>query len=177
MSTEFEEFAAGEALIRQGDTAQHAFILESGSVKIVATEDGHEQVLAIASTGEVVGEMALFDDAPRSASVVALEPVRARRMTREGLAELVQSEPAASVPFLSAILERLRTSNTMLAAATRTQALVRMFRVKLKLPASGAPTSVEVEVDTLTGAAKVVKQEPAGSGTVAVEASLPGMRR
>lgn len=177
MSVEVEEFAAGEGLIQQGDTTQHAFILESGSVKIVTIEDGHEQILAIASAGEVVGEMALFDDAPRSASVVALEPVRARRMTREGLARLVQSDPAASVPFLNAILDRLRTSNTMLAAATRTQALVRMFRVKVQLPASVPPTSIEVEVDTLTGAAKVVKQEPPGSGQVAVEASLPGMRR
>jgi CRP-like cAMP-binding protein len=177
VSDGLEEFGAGAALIRQGEMGDHAYILESGSVKIASDQDGFEQVLAIASAGEVVGEMALFDDAPRSASVVALEPVRARKMTREGLAELMRSDPAASVPFLNAILERLRTSNTMLAAATRTQALVRMFRVKLKLPATGGPTSVEVEVDTLTGAAKVLRQEPPGSGAVSASADLPAMRR
>lgn len=177
MSGDIEEYAAGDALIRQGETADHAFILESGSVKIVSDVDGFEQTLAIASAGEVIGEMALFDDAPRSASVIALETVRVQRVTRARLAELMQEDPVASMPFLKAILDRLRTGNAMLAAATRTQALVRKFCVKLSLPAANAPSTVEVEVDTLTGAAKVVRQDPPGNAPARVEAFVPGMRR
>jgi len=180
-----EEFEAGSCLIQQGQIEAHAFIIESGSVKIVVKDGDQEQVLGIASNGDVVGEMALFDDAPRSANVVALEPTRARRMTREGLAELMQKDPAASMPFLRAIFDRLRTSNTMLLAAQQTRELIKTTRVRLSFePISEAAVQVcsrkaliELDVQTGDGSTQILIQGLQKHFKVGVETFLAHMQR
>ncbi len=185
MNDEICEFAPGDFLLKQGDVEDSAFILDSGSVKIVMKEEGHEQVLGVAVGGEVVGELALFEDAPRSANVVAVEHVRARKVSRARLAEWMRSDPAASMPFLKAIFERLRMGNAMLAAAQLTRELVQTTRIKLILkPISeeakqlyGSAVVVEVDVVPQKGTAEIFTQGMSKHFKVSAEASLPEMQR
>ncbi|MDD2708081.1 MAG: cyclic nucleotide-binding domain-containing protein [Verrucomicrobiae bacterium] len=177
-------FEAGHFLIRQGDVESHAFVIESGSVKIVLDEAGEQHVLGIISAGEVVGEMALFEDAPRSAHVVAVEKTSARKLTRQELADMMNSDPQASMPFIHAIFERLRTSNVMFMAAQQTRQLIRRTRVKLILsPASEAaaslcpkPVMVELDVIPQQESAMVAVNGLAPHFDARAEALLPDMR-
>lgn len=70
------EFQTGEMIFREGEEGYIAYFIEQGSVEILKkAADGAEHSLAIVGRGEIVGEMALIDDAPRSASARAMEPV------------------------------------------------------------------------------------------------------
>lgn len=66
------QFRAGEVIFRQGYPGDHAYIIQSGEVEIYHEEpDGSVQQLALLGAGEMFGELALMDDAPRSASARA----------------------------------------------------------------------------------------------------------
>jgi len=151
------EFEPGNYLIRQGEIDNHAYVIESGSVKIVVKEGDHEQVMGIAGAGEVVGEMAFIDKSARSASVVALEPTRAQSMTRQELGKAMETDPGACMPFLRAALDRLRANNAMLVAAQQTKELIKTTRVQLTLePVSDAarqvcPRPAVIELDVVSG--------------------------
>lgn len=68
------QYAAGDVIFRQGYPGDHAYIIQSGSVEIYDQQpDGSIKQLAILGKGEMFGELALLDDAPRSASARAHE--------------------------------------------------------------------------------------------------------
>lgn len=179
------EFASGTHLLRQGELEQFAFVIESGSVKIVIQDGDQEQVVAIAGIGEVVGEVSLFDDEPRSASVIAIEPVLARKMTREQLGEMMKSDPGACMPYLRAIFERLRTGNTMLMASQQTKELIKTTRVRLSfepispdaLQVCSKTAVIELDVVPNEGTTHILIQGLQHHFKVGVETFLPHMQR
>ncbi len=68
---------ARSVLLRQGDSATHVIVLESGSVLITLTgDDGERALLAVRGAGELLGELAVLDSQPRSATVIAAEACR-----------------------------------------------------------------------------------------------------
>lgn len=77
MSAENEykkSYKAGEVIIKQGDPGQSAFIIENGRVEILTqNQDGEAYKLGTRGAGTMIGEMALIDDAPRTATVRAVE--------------------------------------------------------------------------------------------------------
>ncbi len=84
-----------EAVTSQGDEGRDAWVVVRGMVKAVRRlETGEEITLAALGPGAIVGEMALVSDAPRAASVVAVEPTRLLVMGRAELEKLAKSEPA-----------------------------------------------------------------------------------
>src|SRR6059058_6494012 len=70
-------FSPGSVLLSQGEQGLGLFILTKGTVRITRTNspDGAEEVLGTAGVGDVIGEMALLDDMPRSATVTAVDDV------------------------------------------------------------------------------------------------------
>jgi CRP-like cAMP-binding protein len=149
-------------------------------------KDGdQEQILGIAGIGDVVGEMALLENAPRSASVIALEPTIVTKMTREHLSEAMQTDPEVTMPYLRAILDRLRTSNTMLLAAQQTKDLVKTTRVRLKFdPLSDMAVQVcpktaliELDIQPNEGTTQILIQGLQKHFKVNVETFLPHMQR
>ncbi|MBL8340514.1 MAG: protein kinase [Rubrivivax sp.] len=85
-------FQAGKVIVREGDRADAAYIITAGrcEVRKCDPEDPRRsQSLRILKPGDVFGETAIFADAPRSASVVALEDVSAVVVDRASLEELV----------------------------------------------------------------------------------------
>src|SRR5689334_21411647 len=66
-------FERGEVLFDEGDPAEALVILRSGRVKVVLVgANGEETILHVAGPGEVLGELSLVDDEPRSATAVAI---------------------------------------------------------------------------------------------------------
>ena len=82
-------------------------------------------LLAILREGDIFGEMGLIDEAPRSATVRAVEPVVATAIERDEFVELVLSHSEQGAALLRALFERLRTTNQLLVAERDTRDFLR----------------------------------------------------
>src|SRR4051794_1924932 len=71
-------YETGERLLHEGDAGDSVALIVEGRVKVTHTDsEGHEAVLDFRGAGELVGELSALDQAPRSSSVTAIEPVEA----------------------------------------------------------------------------------------------------
>lgn len=104
---------AGTVLILEGATARSAFVLRSGRVKVVATgRTGRQTLLAIRVPGDIVGELAATDGRPRSASVVAIDPVSLLRLSAHDVTTLLTGQPGIALAVLTVVVDRFRLANT-----------------------------------------------------------------
>ncbi len=113
-------FPAGEEIIRQGDASRSLFMVEKGTVRVVARiviNDRHTASPNVCDLeeGEVFGELALFDDQPRSASVVAHTDCQVIEVDKEQLLLFMEEHPRAGYGIIRTISEslvaRLRATN------------------------------------------------------------------
>lgn len=72
----FEEFAAGETVLRQGEPADRLYLILGGRAQAQQVVNGQERILSEMRPGQFFGEIALINDEPRTATVVALEPLQ-----------------------------------------------------------------------------------------------------
>ncbi|OHD65485.1 MAG: hypothetical protein A2176_13120 [Spirochaetes bacterium RBG_13_51_14] len=112
-------YQAGEYLFEKDQPGTAMFIIKSGLIKIVVPgRDGEETELATLEPEDFVGELALLDDSPRSASAKAAEKTEALAFFREDLGELLETYPVIASKILrdlSIIIgQRLKTSNEQL---------------------------------------------------------------
>jgi uncharacterized membrane protein len=114
-----KRYAAGEAVFAQGEKGSSMYIVLSGSVQIFLPPQGEgEQAQRVplkdARTGEYFGELSLFDDKPRSASVEALVDTVLLELTRDAFGEHLARSKTAALKILGEMAERLRVTNAML---------------------------------------------------------------
>ncbi len=104
-----------EILFRKGDDGSQAYVIISGRLKISsAAEDGKETVLRIMDPGEVVGEMALLDGDPRSATATALEPCELLVIQRRDLIPFLERHPRTAIKLLESQVARVRAQSAQL---------------------------------------------------------------
>jgi diguanylate cyclase len=100
----------GEVLFQEGDPGDCAYAIEAGQLEVHRGRGRRRKVLALLGPGEVVGEMAVIDDGPRTATAVARKPTRLRLITREHLqGKLDSADPLVRV-LLRVVLKRYRTA-------------------------------------------------------------------
>jgi CRP-like cAMP-binding protein len=110
------QFSQGETIFSEGTESTEAYLLRSGRVEILkATPQGSVR-LAVLGDGDVVGEMGLLDERPRSATARAVETVVADAVSPKEFVDLILNQPKQSIVLLRALFERLRTTNQLLAA-------------------------------------------------------------
>ncbi len=110
-------FRAGDIVFAQGERGSAMYVVQSGAVQIYLPSPDKETppvVLKDMRTGEYFGELALFDDKPRSASVRAVVDTVLVELTREQLADHLGKSAKAAISILSLMSERLRETNAML---------------------------------------------------------------
>jgi CRP/FNR family cyclic AMP-dependent transcriptional regulator len=108
-SLRMRKFRRGEVLFHEGDPGDSLFIVAAGAVKVVVpSDDGDEAILATLRRGDFLGELALLDGAPRSASAIALEATEALTLPRARFNTLVATEPAIRDALLSSLAAELR---------------------------------------------------------------------
>jgi CRP/FNR family cyclic AMP-dependent transcriptional regulator len=116
-------FRAGEIVFAMGDRGNSMYIVLSGAVQIflpVEQSDAPRVVLKDVRTGEYFGELSLFDDKPRSASVEAMTSAVLLELTRGELAEHLGRSKSAALSILSEMAERLRETNSLLSQRAAT---------------------------------------------------------
>lgn len=101
-------YAAGEVVFERGEQGDHAYFIERGLVEIVIPKDGKEFVIAKLGPGEIIGEMSMIDDAPRSATVVCAEETEVIAIQRSRfLKPLTSADPMMNL-ILRVVLTRFR---------------------------------------------------------------------
>jgi CRP-like cAMP-binding protein len=102
-------FRRGEVIFHQGDPGDALHMVATGSVKIaLGSVDGDEAILVTLGVGDPFGELALLDDAPRSASAVALEATETLSLGRPALRELMDTDPALRDALFAGVAKALR---------------------------------------------------------------------
>lgn len=104
------QLAGGEVLFREGDPPTTAFLLEEGQIEIHTTQRRGRVVLAVLGPGAIVGEMAVIDESPRTATALALTPCRLRVLDRSQIAERIQQADPIIRALLQGSLQRYRNA-------------------------------------------------------------------
>ena len=102
-------FRRGEVIFHIGDPGDALFVILTGEVKIsLPSETGDEAILATLRAGDVFGELALLDGAPRSASATAISPTETVVLPRDRFRELIATEAGVRDALLASIAGELR---------------------------------------------------------------------
>jgi CRP-like cAMP-binding protein len=113
-------FKKGEILVKQGDSGIGLYIIASGKVKIVKeTADGDEMEVAIQGPGDFFGEMTVLDNAPRSASVFAVEDTDCLLLTSWVFKSRMELQPEIALMILPVVVKRFRETNKRLLAISQ----------------------------------------------------------
>jgi len=105
-------YRRGDVIVRQGQAGESFFVIVRGRVAVtILSPEGREVVLNTLGEGDHFGEMALLDDAPRSASVTAVERSELAVLTREAFFELLKGNFVLIRAFLATYSRRLRHAN------------------------------------------------------------------
>ncbi len=105
---------AGGELFGEGSTGDLAYVIMEGQIEISKLSDGTNVLLAVRGAGELIGEMALLEDAPRMASARAASDCRLLAIGRRQLEELLSSSPSSARAMLRTVTGRLRETEAML---------------------------------------------------------------
>jgi CRP/FNR family transcriptional regulator, cyclic AMP receptor protein len=111
------ELRPREILFHAGDAGDGCYFVRSGAVKAaVVARDGQERLLAILGPGSLIGELALIDDEPRSATVSALRRCRLMHLTNAAFFRLADANPLVYRQALRLLARRLRGTNDSVVA-------------------------------------------------------------
>ena len=102
----------GQAVVHAGDAPDYVYFVLTGSLKVlVSDEDGREVILTILGQGELFGEMGIFDEQPRSASVVAVMPSDLVMISKHDFKQLMRDDFDIAWRIMSNLAERLRNAD------------------------------------------------------------------
>ena len=113
-------FKKDETLIKQGERGVGLYVVVSGEVKIVKkTAGGDELDVALHGSGDFFGEMAVLDDAPRSASVIAVVDTECLFLSAWDFKARMKLHPEIAAEILPVVVKRFRETNKKLLALSR----------------------------------------------------------
>ncbi|MFY1697910.1 Crp/Fnr family transcriptional regulator [Solwaraspora sp. WMMA2101] len=143
-------FAAGAALMLDGDTTTDAFLVLAGCVKVLGgTADGRTVLLTLRGAGDMVGELAAMNGTPRAASVFTATSVRARVISARSLRTFIAEHPQAATAIHASVAEKFRRATRHRVDFTTASTLVRLALALENLAdvyGRGHPCGIRIEV-------------------------------
>ena len=109
-------FDVGEVVFREGDDSDTCYLVRDGHARAVRSHpDGRTITLASFGPGDIFGELAMFDDEKRSATVEAVDDLRVVALLGPDMRRLLHRHPEISAKLLATVTRRLRAANERLA--------------------------------------------------------------
>jgi CRP/FNR family transcriptional regulator len=109
-------FQAGQVVFREGDASDTCYVVSSGHARATRSHtDGRSITLATFGPGDFFGELAMFDDERRSATVEAIDDVDACAILGGDMRRLLREHPDIAVKLVTTLGRRLRAANERLA--------------------------------------------------------------
>jgi CRP-like cAMP-binding protein len=127
-------YPKGSVILFQDDPGDSLFVLRAGRVKVVLIgEDGREVILGVLEPGAHFGELALIDDQPRSAHVIAMEDAQLLVLRREDFRRRVEANPTVAWALLTELSRRLRRADVKIGGLVLLDVPGRIARLLLDL--------------------------------------------
>ena len=105
-------YPKNSVILFEDDPGDALYIVSTGQVKVVLIgEDGREVILSVLGDGDFFGEMALIDDEPRSAHVIAMRDSHLLVLRRDDFQAQIQGHPAIALKLLRELVQRLRRAD------------------------------------------------------------------
>jgi CRP/FNR family cyclic AMP-dependent transcriptional regulator len=124
----------GTIIMAAGDPTDSLYIILSGRLKVMMSDaDGKEVILTILGPGEFFGEMGLIDDAPRSASVIAIEPCELLVITRRDFKKCLAENFEMSMAVMRGLVRRLREADRKIGSLALLDVYGRVARLLLDM--------------------------------------------
>lgn len=112
------EFNPGDILFNENEQSYHFFIIQEGQVEVYKTSPVGKRIpLAVVGEGTSIGEFAMIDRRPRSATAQALTTVRAAKVSEAAYQQLIAELPDWAVAVMRSLVERLRHTNDIVRRA------------------------------------------------------------
>jgi CRP-like cAMP-binding protein len=109
-------FAPGESVFREGDASNTCYVVRDGRARAIREHaDGRQITLATFGPGDIFGELAMFDDERRSATVEAIEELDVLAILGSDMRRLMREHADIAVKLAVALVRRLRSTNERLA--------------------------------------------------------------
>ena len=130
-------YPKGNIVFQEGDAGDFLLVILRGRVKVVLLGDrGQETIIAILEPPEFLGEVALLDQAPRSATVVTLEDTEFLQIASGRFLALVKEHPAMAIKVMSHLAGALRESHEQIRTLSMFDAYGRIVRCLLGMARS-----------------------------------------
>jgi len=94
------------------------YIVLTGKVKVIKEKDGVETILATLEEGEFFGEMSLFDNNPRSATVKALGNIKLLEINQKNFLKKISRDPSLAFRMLEKMSQRIRKTDDKILSCT-----------------------------------------------------------
>ena len=124
----------GTIIIAAGDTTESLYVLISGRLKVMMSDDeGREVILAILGPNEYFGEMGLIDDLTRSASVVALEACEVLSLSKRDFKRCLAENFEMAMTVMRGLVKRLREADQKIGSLALMDVYGRVARLLLEM--------------------------------------------
>ena len=103
-----KDYKDGSTIFEENSVGKEMYIIISGKVKIIKEKDTVETILATLDEGEFFGEMSLFDNNPRSATVKAIGNVKLLEINQKNFLKKISKDPSLAFRILEKMSQRIR---------------------------------------------------------------------
>jgi CRP/FNR family transcriptional regulator, cyclic AMP receptor protein len=108
------DFSAGEVLFREGERGEEMYVIQSGLVRVVKRVGGEYRSLATLGRGEFVGEMAILNGRPRTATALVLEDARCLVIDAATLEHMLSENTEIALRLVKKLAQRLDSADEMI---------------------------------------------------------------
>src|SRR6202042_439964 len=108
------DFSAGEVLFREGERGEEMYVIQSGLVRIVKRVGGEYRSLATLGRGEFIGEMAILNGRPRTATALVLEDARCLVIDAATLEQMLSDNTEIALRLVKKLAQRLDSADEMI---------------------------------------------------------------
>ncbi len=141
--TREREYPKNSVILFEDDPGDALYIVSSGQVKVVLIgEDGREVILSFLGDGDFFGEMALIDDEPRSAHVIAMRDSHLLVLRRDDFQAQLVAQPKIGLKLLRVLVQRLRRADEKIGGLVLLDVNGRVARLLLDMADEGGGPKV-----------------------------------
>jgi CRP/FNR family cyclic AMP-dependent transcriptional regulator len=139
-------FHENEIIFLKGDPGFGLYLIRSGKVKICTIDRrGVELIFTFLSRGDMLGEMAILDGKPRSATAIAVEDTDTLYLDRGECLEFLKTSPQACIGIIEMLCQRLRRVSSQLEELSFLDVSGRLARSLMEMTKSGSPNVLKRE--------------------------------
>lgn len=113
-------YEAGQVMIRAGDAADAAYVIIDGTAEISVPTPRGSVVVNTIGKNEIIGEIAIFGDMPRTATVTAIARVEVLRISKDLFINVVRQNPDAAIELIKILATRLANTTQQLIKSSAT---------------------------------------------------------